>query len=90
MEVRGRVKSGGSTGMKTQQCLERGQRTDTLIYNQLIGNSRVLHLNRILGGGEMGWRTHRSKEPQNKSEARGLKDKSSLGTSVRGGGGGAQ
>ena len=49
MEVRGRVKCGGSTRMKRQQCLERGQRRATLIYTPLIGNSRVLHLNRILG-----------------------------------------
>ncbi|TNN58583.1 hypothetical protein EYF80_031203 [Liparis tanakae] len=47
-EVRGRVKCGGSTRMRRQQCLERGERA-LLIYTSLIGNSRVLHLNRILG-----------------------------------------
>lgn len=35
--------------MKRQQCLERGQERVMLIYTPLIGNSRVLHLNRILG-----------------------------------------
>lgn len=48
-EVRARVKCGGSTRMKRQQCLERGQERATLIYTLVIGNSRVLHLNRILG-----------------------------------------
>lgn len=35
--------------MKRQQCLERGQESVMLIYTPLIGNSTVLHLNRILG-----------------------------------------
>ncbi len=35
--------------MKRQQCLERGQERAMLIYTPLIGNSRLLHLNRILG-----------------------------------------
>ena len=35
--------------MKRQQCLERGQERAMLIYTPVIGNSRVLHLNRILG-----------------------------------------
>lgn len=35
--------------MKRQQCLDRGQGRVILIYTPLIGNSRVLHLNRILG-----------------------------------------
>lgn len=35
--------------MKRQQCLDRGQGRVILIYITLIGNSRALHLNRILG-----------------------------------------
>lgn len=53
--------------MKRQQCLERGQESAMLIYTPLIGNSTVLHLNRIfgpvaragLGGGDEGWEMER-------------------------------
>lgn len=35
----------GSTRMKRRPCLDRRQGETMLIYNRLIGNSRVLHLN---------------------------------------------